>query len=308
MIKKCVTIRIATRKSPLAVIQAEFVKVLLEEGCTEGRFDVTTFSTLGDTRLNKPLAALGGKGLFTKEIDHAVFEGEADLAVHSLKDLPTELPKGLILAGCPARESWRDVLATSQSETLASLPDGASIGCGSVRRRAQLLRLRPDFRFHDVRGNIHTRLVKSAKAGWAGVVMARSALDRLGFDVPRLDLGDHILPAAGQGALGLVCRENDETVKTAIQSITHAATFEAVLCERAFWRRIGAGCHAAAAVLAKQHGDGGRFSAAGRVLSADGTSCLEDNITFQHGDAVRAGARLAESLLRKGAERVMAAL
>ncbi|MDR1611653.1 MAG: hydroxymethylbilane synthase [Planctomycetota bacterium] len=302
MMRSVDCLRIAARKSPLARIQAESVGKLLED-CHSGlRCEIVALATRGDDRLGVPLKALGGKGVFTREIDQAVLAGRADLAVHSLKDLPADDPDGLTLAGSPKRASWRDVIAGFPGSGLSDVPPGSGLGCGSARRRAQLARARPDLVFHEVRGNIHTRLARAENNGWAGVVMARAALERLGLAIPFADIGEIVLPAAGQGALGLVVRKDSLETLEAVRMILHGPTTQAVLAERAFWRRLGAGCHAAAAALARPVDDSGEsYFLEGRVLSRDGTSLLAGRREFIRDEGEAAGQMLAMELLAKGA-------
>ncbi len=267
---------IATRGSELALAQARSVAAALERGGCLCRLEIIT--TCGDRNLNDPLPNIGGKGLFTREVDEAVLDGRAQIAVHSLKDLPVEDEKGLILAAVPERGSDRDVLvlnmnltgvagwkqevaaalakqntpqegAASTASILRLLREkGATIGCGAPRRRVQLFEAVPELPVSGVRGNIATRLRRMEENNWGGVVMAEAALQRLGLadTLPYLVLA--ILPAAGQGALGLRARADDDAVRQVLTGISHPASFQRALAERSFLQAVGGGCHVPAGI------------------------------------------------------------
>jgi hydroxymethylbilane synthase len=243
-------LRIATRGSALARWQAERIGSLLADDV-----EFVLVSTTGDRDQQSELHAIGGQGVFTKEVQQAVLDGDADLAVHSAKDLPAVTPDGLVLGAVPERADPRDALVGS---TLAELPTGARIGTGSVRRRAQLAALRPDLAFGPLRGNIETRLRKRAEQGYDAVVVAFAALERLGLAADATDVLDPsvLLPQVGQGALAVECREDDERARAALRAIDDVNVHRCVGAERAFLRELGGGCDLPCGALARldEHG------------------------------------------------------
>ena len=237
-------LRIATRGSALARWQAERIGSLLGDDV-----EYVLVSTTGDRDQQSELHAIGGQGVFTKEVQQAVLDGNADLAVHSAKDLPAVTPDGLVLGAVPERADPRDALVGS---TLAELPTGARIGTGSVRRRAQLAALRPDLAFGPLRGNIETRLRKREEQGYDAVVVAFAALERLGLAADATDVLDPtvLLPQVGQGALAVECREDDERARAALRAIDAVDVHRCVGAERAFLRELGGGCDLPCGALA----------------------------------------------------------
>lgn len=302
-------LRIGTRASRLALWQAEWVKSSLEKLHPGLQVELIKIQTEGDRILDVPLAKIGGKGLFVKEIEEALLDGRIDLAVHSMKDVPTLLPPGLELRCITERADPRDclVLAASQ-KNLADLPIGARIGTSSLRRRAQLLHKRPDLQISDMRGNVDTRLRKMQDEGLDGIVLAAAGLKRLGY-------AEHIglylepadcLPAIAQGALGLECRIEDEATHALLAPLHHPATATAVTAERAFLAHLEGGCQVPVAGYARLLDD--RLEMTGLVASIDGSEILKDSLTCPPGEAAEAGRALADILLRCGADRILGEL
>ncbi len=287
-------LRIATRGSELALVQSRWVAAKLsEQGIAS---ELVIIKTRGDVLLDKPLHELGGKGLFTKEVDRAVLDGRADLSVHSFKDMPVEDEPGLKLGAIPERESVRDVLVSNAS-------GGTRVGCGSLRRKAQLIRLGLGYEFVDVRGNIHTRLEKMQRHNWAGLVVAEAALRRLGLDKSYKYEYLEILPAAGQGALGLRIRDNDPAVAAIVGALNSEATAIAATAEAEFLKRLGGGCHIPAGIYSELNGAEIYLKAG--VFSPTGEAGV---IRERRGDFSRAfefSRELAEEILRLGGEQIL---
>jgi hydroxymethylbilane synthase len=264
------TLRAATRGSPLARWQAHHVAALLQATDPDLRVELLVVDTQGDRRLDVPIWELGGKGVFAKEVQAAVLDGRADLAVHSAKDLPSVSPEGLVIAGIPERGDVRDALVGA---TLADLPEGAEVATGSLRRQAQLAAARPDLRFVGLRGNMQTRLAKAADHD--AVVVAATALDRLGLAhhiAERLAV-DLVLPQVGQGALAVECRDDDDDLRARLRAVEHGPTRLAVDAERAFLAELGGDCSLPAAAHATVRADGA-VSVEGRLASVDGRTVL----------------------------------
>jgi hydroxymethylbilane synthase len=283
-------LRAATRGSPLARWQAEAVAALLKAADPDVELELVVVETQGDRRLDVPIWELGGKGVFAKEVQAAVLDGRADLAVHSAKDLPSGSVDGLVLAAVPERGDPRDALVGS---TLAGLPQGAEVATGSLRRQAQLAAVRPDLRFVGLRGNMATRIAKAADH--AAVVVAATALDRLGLEAEiaeRLPT-DVVLPQVGQAALAIECRADDAELRARLAGIEHAPTRRRVDAERSFLAALGGDCSLPAAAYAVVLDDG-RLSIEGRVLSVDGATVLRHVVEGQT-DGV--GTELARVLL-----------
>jgi hydroxymethylbilane synthase len=257
------SLTIATRESRLALWQAEHVRDLLTErlGCAVHLLGMTT---RGDEILDRTLSKVGGKGLFVKELETALEEGRADLAVHSLKDVPMDLPTGFALAAVLEREDPRDALVSSRFATLAELPRGACVGTSSLRRVSQLAARRPDLRIEPLRGNLDTRLRKLDEGQYDAIVLAAAGLVRLGLSArirTRFD-SDHMLPAAGQGALGIEVRNDDAELREALATLIHRPTWLAVHAERAVSRGLGGSCSMPLAAHARWRGDALHLSAA----------------------------------------------
>ena len=290
-------LRIGARGSALSQAQAALVV-----GALRGRVEATvvTFRTTGD-RLSSLGAEISGKGVFTKEIDEALLDGRVDLGVHSLKDLPSEIPDGLVLAAVPVREDPRDVLLSGSGHPLALLPPGSRIGTASPRRRAQLLAARPDCPVSDARGNVDTRIRWMREGRWEAIVLARAGLARLGRldEVTEVFEEDRMLPAIGQGALALVTRAEDGETRRIVAALDDAQAHSESTAERELLRHLEAGCRAPLAGLARTSGEVLRLTA--RVFSRDGERILEARGEGSTRDPREVGRRVAEELLQRGA-------
>jgi hydroxymethylbilane synthase len=290
---------LGTRSSALARWQAEWVAARLRACRYE--VDLVPVTTTGDV-LHGPLDQAGGVGVFTKELQHALLDGRIDLAVHSLKDLPTEPVAGLSVAATPPRESVRDALISRNGAKRMELAEGAVIGTGSLRRRAQLLHLRPDLQMAEIRGNVDTRLRKLDADEFDAIVLAEAGLRRLNF-LPRVsDFFDplEMLPAPGQGALGIEIRTEDDQTRTAVNALHDAATFAAVIAERSLLATLRGGCLAPVGAWARIAEDGAlRLDAV--VLSADGQTRALATGFGEIGSAALTGREVAQSLLAQGA-------
>jgi len=297
---------IATRKSPLALAQAEWVAQRLAGQKPGLEVELNKIITQGDKILDVALAKVGGKGLFVKEIEEALLRGEADLAVHSMKDVPAELPPGLIIAGVSQREDVRDALVSREGAGLAQLPLNARIGTSSLRRGAQLLALRPDFEIVSVRGNVQTRLKKMEELGLAAVVLASAGLSRLGLShliTEKIGV-QTLLPAVGQGALGLECRQDDKETRRLILSVSDPVAAAAVEAERAFLARLEGGCQVPIAGHAVVEGADVAFS--GLVASLDGKQLVRGQGRAKKEKAANLGRQVAEDILERGAREILA--
>ncbi len=297
---------IATRGSQLALWQAEHIKSLLETQHAGLTVELLRIKTKGDIILDVPLAKVGGKGLFVKEIEEALIDGRADLAVHSMKDVPMELPQGLILACIPVREVPHDVLLSVHHASLENLPQGAHVGTSSLRRQAQLLATRPDLRISSLRGNVDTRVRKLLEGHYDAIVLAGAGVKRLGIKTPHMHAFDvhSFVPAVGQGALGIECREDRHDVQELLAFMEHPATRVCVEAERAFLQGLHGGCQVPIAghAIMDSHNT---FTIQALVADVDGTQVLRHNMhaTAQH--AQETGAALAQKLLEAGASRIL---
>ncbi|MCF9045779.1 hydroxymethylbilane synthase [Acinetobacter nectaris] len=294
-------LRIATRQSPLALWQAEHIKARLEKLHHGLTVELVTFVTQGDKILDTPLAKIGGKGLFVKELEQALFDGRADLAVHSIKDVPMQLPEGLDLPVICEREDPFDAFVSNNYSHFNDLPQGAVVGTSSLRRKCQILNYRPDLVIKDLRGNVGTRLSKLDSGLYDGIILASAGLKRLEFHDRIRHTLDPVtsLPAVGQGALGLECRANDQEVLSLIEPLKHFETEVCVRAERAFNAYLEGGCQipiAGYAVLKKN-----QLVMQGRVGSVDGKTLLKAEIQGQLDHAVAIGEQLAKNLLEMGA-------
>jgi len=299
------TVRIATRKSPLALWQAEYVRDALLARHPELKVQLVKMTTRGDRILDAPLAKLGGKGLFVKELETGLLEGSADIAVHSMKDVPVELPAGLHLAVICEREDPRDAFVSNKFTALDALPQGARVGTSSLRRRCQIAEHRPDLEITDLRGNVGTRLQKLDDGEYDAIILASAGLRRLGL-VQRIT--DHlatevVLPAIGQGAVGIECRMNDPFINDLLAELNHEPTQVCVRAERAFNERLAGGCQVPIAGYAELHGGALRFR--GLVGRPDGSEILRDAVTGRPEDAAQLGKGLAEELLGRGAGAIL---
>lgn len=297
-------LRLGTRASALARWQADWVAA--ELGKLGVDVEMIHVSTQGDVS-SRPLGAIGGQGVFTKELQRALLCGDIDLAVHSLKDLPTERVPGLQLAAVPVRESTRDVLVSRVANRFAALPHSARVGTGSVRRRAQLLHARPDLQVTEIRGNVDTRLRKLDDGQYDAIVLAEAGLRRLGLGerIAQILPGELMLPAAGQGALGIEARSDDGPTLQTLAPLDHPATHSAVLAERALLTALHAGCLAPVGVWARV--DGGQLQLDAVVLGHDGRERLSVSVLGSREDADSLGRQAAASLLAQGAAELMAA-
>ena len=289
---------IASRGSQLALWQAHWVERELAALGYDSRIEI--IKTTGDKITDVPLAQVGGKGLFTKEIEEALLDGRADLAVHSLKDLPTELPAGLVLAATPERQDPRDAIV---GRRLADLPAGATLGTSSLRRAAQLRQVRPDLRIEPVRGNLDTRLRKLDEGQYDAIVLAAAGLKRLGWEnrIAEILEPDVVCPAVGQGALAI--ETGGGTGLLACQKLNHAPTEQAVTAERALLAALGGGCQVPIGAYAIVTGD--RLSLQSVVVSPDGARVVRDRSEGPAADAARIGRELGEALLAAGADSIL---
>jgi hydroxymethylbilane synthase len=299
-------LRIATRKSPLALWQAEHVAALLRDEHAGLEIELVPLSTQGDRLLDAPLAKVGGKGLFIKELELALLEERADIAVHSLKDVPVEIPAGLGLPVFLARADARDALVSNHHQGLASLPPGARVGTSSLRRKCQLLATRSDLDVVTIRGGVHTRLAKLDDGDFDALILAAAGLHRLGMgERVREVLGPEvILPAVGQGVLGIECRDGDARIEPLVTPLGDADSSARVRAERAMNARLGGGCQVPIAGFAELDGEGLRLRAL--VASIDGSEVLREEGRAPRDRPEELGERVAERLLAKGAERILA--
>ncbi len=297
-------LRIGTRASQLALWQANWVKSELESRYPGMEVTLTKIKTLGDKILDVPLAQVGGKGLFVKEIEEAMIRGEIDIAVHSMKDVPTEFPEGLGLSCITRREDPRDALI-SRGVTFTDLPQGAKIGTSALRRQAQLLKVRPDLKMVIIRGNVETRISKLTSENLDAVILAAAGLKRLGFTdsvTEYLDT-DLSVPAIGQGALGIECRLDDKELNDTIAFFNHPETSYAVRAERALLKRCEGGCQVPIAAYGQVEGD--QLTLTGFVAAVDGSRSLKEKIIGPVDAAEHLGIELAERLLRNGGKEIL---
>jgi len=296
---------IGSRGSALAVRQAEIVRARLAAHYPHLTFSLKLIRTSGDRLADRPLTAFGGKGLFIKELEEALRAGEIDLAVHSLKDMPAELPEGLQLAAILEREDPRDALVTRTGEgTVRTLPKGAIVGTSSLRRLAQLRAMRPDLDIRPLRGNVDTRLRKLDEGHYEAIILAAAGLVRLGLEariVERIPT-EVMIPAIGQGAIAVETRAEDDDVTALVARLDHPPTRAATMAERAFLHRLGGGCHVPIAAHAELVSDEpARLLLRGMIASPDGTRLLKAHISGPLTEAVALGHQLAERLIAEGA-------
>ena len=306
MTEKTKLVRIATRKSALALWQAEFVKAQLEHFHADVRVELVPMSTQGDIILDTPLAKIGGKGLFVKELEQAMLDGRADIAVHSMKDVPVEFPEGLAMHTICEREDPRDAFVSNNFANLSELPKGAVVGTSSLRRQCQIRALRPDLVIKDLRGNVNTRLAKLDDGQYDAIILAAAGLLRLKMDER---IADYIepevsLPANGQGAVGIECRIDDEVTKALLAPLEHTQTRIRVNAERAMNRHLEGGCQVPIGAYALV--DGEQVHLRGLVGAVDGSEILHDEVTGHINDAEAIGVQLAKKLLAQGADKILA--
>lgn len=298
-------VRIGTRGSPLALWQANHIADRLRPIVAPRIVETTIIQTAGDKVQDVPLTQIGGDGVFTKEIQKALLAETVDIAVHSLKDLPTFPVDGLVLAAVPERGPTGDVLISHRYRSFALLPSGARIATSSMRRRAQILHHRPDLQLTFVRGNVETRLRKLREEDLDGLILAQAGLERLGLAEVMTEILDPqwMLPAVGQGALGLECRSTDDAVRSALEQLDDGPTHAAVLAERTFLRTLGGGCQVPLGALAEVTGPQLVLRAA--VLRTDGTGRIAEEIRGMSGEPETLGRRLAETFLARGARALL---
>ncbi|WP_040394815.1 hydroxymethylbilane synthase [Centipeda periodontii] len=299
------TITIGTRASKLALWQAEYIAAEIEKhhGC---RVELRKMTTKGDRILDAPLAKIGGKGLFTKELEQAMLAGEIDLAVHSLKDMPTEVPEGLVIGAITQRLDAGDAFVSVHYRSMEDLPQGARVGTSSLRRRAQLLAVRPDLTILDLRGNVNTRLAKLDAGEFDAIVLAAAGLKRLGLGerirtiLPRA----MILPAVGQGALAIECRADDGRIQEMIDFLRDTEMTAAATAERAFLRRVEGGCQIPVGVYAEV-GEGNVLHVEAMIASIDGMRVCRSHSMGTPAEAEKIGIALAEELLDVGGREIL---
>lgn len=301
-------LRIATRKSPLALWQAEFVKAELENAHPGLDISLVPMSTRGDKILDSPLAKIGGKGLFIKELELALLEDRADIAVHSMKDVPMEFPDGLGLTVICEREDFRDAFVSNQHESFEALPHGAVIGSSSLRRQCQLKAARPDILVRDLRGNVNTRLSKLDAGEFDAIILAAAGLHRLGMKnrIRQYLAPELCLPAGGQGAIGIESRLQDTETLNLIGVLNHADSAICVSAERAMNIRLNGGCQVPIACLAEL--EKGMLKMRGIVGDTEGREILSKQLSGKIDDAEKLGTQLAEHLLQQGAQRLLDAI
>jgi len=302
------TVRIGSRKSQLALVQTHWVQAELSKAFPDITFEVSTMETQGDKILDVALSKIGDKGLFTQELEDDMLAGKVDFAVHSLKDLPTQLPEGLILGCVTEREDPADAMVVHEKHNdkqLDTLPEGAVIGTSSLRRLAQLRHHHPHFQFKDIRGNVNTRLRKLDEGEYDAIILAAAGLNRL-------DMSDRIhqilpanisLHAVGQGALGIECRSGDNDILSLLKVLEHAPTAQRCYAERAFLRELEGGCQVPIGVNTQIEGD--MLTLKGIVASLDGQQLISDTVTGAPADAEDMGKELAERLRTQGAQAIL---
>ena len=303
------TLVIATRDSALALWQAEFVRDRLQKRFRSVEVKLLKLKTKGDKILDQALSKIGDKGLFTKEIENALLDGRAHIAVHSLKDLPTETPEGLRIAAITRREKVNDVLISKKWTSLEDLPEGAVIATGSLRRTAQLKHLRPDLEIVDIRGNLNTRMKKFKDSNWDGMMLAYAGVERLGWAdrIAQIIPTDLILPAVGQGALGIEIREDDSDTARYVRALNHDETAAAAWAERALLHELEGGCQVPIGAWARMVD--GRLTLDAMVASVDGTVRLDTRgTTVNAAQAAALGRRVARKLLANGARDILDAI
>ncbi len=298
-------LRIATRKSPLALWQANHVRDALLARNPGLEVELVTMTTQGDKILDTPLAKVGGKGLFVKELEAGMLGGRADLAVHSMKDVPVEFPEGLGLAAVLPREDPRDVLISNEYSGIDTLPQGARVGTSSLRRQCQLRRIRPDLRVLDLRGNVNTRLGKLDNGDYDAILLAAAGVRRMGWEarITELLAPERFLPAIGQGAIGIEIREDDDRVRELVGALNDARTATRVRAERALNEALQGGCQVPIAGYSEiSHGVIVLRALVGRP---DGSDMVQGVISGRPEDAAELGRVLAEDLLSRGAREIL---
>ena len=299
------TLSIGTRGSALALRQAEWVKIQLKGRYPQFDFKLVKIKTMGDKIHDAPLAHVGGKGLFVKEIEEALIKNKIDLAVHSLKDVPTFLPQELMLSVTPKRENPLDALISREGSRLEELPVHARLGTSSLRRQAQLLNLRPDFKIEPLRGNLDTRIKKLETEKLDGIIIATAGVIRMGWEAKITQYLDSekFLPAIGQGALSIETRREDRTTNEIVAFLNHADTAHCVCAERSFLKRLEGGCQVPIAAFGKIAN--GKLFLKGLISSLDGKKIIRDTIKGNPEEAEKIGLLLAEKLLNAGGTAIL---
>ena len=301
----CMNIKIGTRGSRLALTQTNFVADKIKKIMPEANIEICIIKTSGDIMEDISLLKMGGKGVFVKEIEDALLSGAIDLAVHSMKDVPTEVPAGLEFVAILQREDVRDILASKDNRKIEQMPRGARIGTGSLRRASQLLAVLPDVVIIPLRGNLDTRLKKIETEKLAGVIVAAAGMKRMGLAdrITQFLPVEIMLPAVGQGALGLELRTGDDELKKNLAKINHAPTYTEITAERSFLRHLGGGCRLPIAALGKLEGD--KLSLEGLVADPQGSSIIRDKVQGSVFEAEELGKRLAKIILEKGGKKLL---
>lgn len=296
---------IGTRSSKLALWQAEFIQSELEKKYPQLKVELKLMTTKGDKILDAPLAKIGGKGLFTKELEEAMLAGDIDIAVHSLKDMPTVLPEGLAITAITKRFDAGDAMVSLRYNSFKELPLGAKVGTSSLRRKAQLLHARPDLNIVDLRGNVNTRLKKLEEENFDAIILAVAGLKRLGFGDKITEILPRamILPAVGQGALAIESRADDNELKEMLAFLHDEPTNQAATAERAFLGRIEGGCQVPVGVFAQANDN--KLTVEAVIAALDGKTIYRDKIAGDQSQAKRLGIKLADTLLKKGALAIM---
>jgi hydroxymethylbilane synthase len=299
------SIKIGTRASKLALWQANWVQSALNEKLPKIQVELVTIKTKGDKILDVPLAEVGGKGLFVKEIEQALLDGRVDLAVHSMKDMPAEIPQGLCIGAIPRREDAADVLVSNNGLPFAKLKTGAKIGTSSLRRAAQLLHARDDINIVALRGNLDTRLKKLQTEDLDAIVLAAAGIKRLELEhrITEYLQADIMLPAVGQGALCIEMRSEDPIIGPMLAALDHPKSRAIVLGERAFLNRLGGSCQVP--IAGRGEISSNRFTLTGLVADVDGSRIIKSSLTGSVEDAVTIGISLAEQLLARGADKIL---
>jgi len=296
---------IATRASALALWQAEYIKEKIEKNFPDIKVELNKITSRGDKILDRPLALVGGKGHFTKELEDEMLAGNADLAVHSLKDVPTFIPEGLELAAITKREDQSDVLLSFDYKNFEELPEGAVVGTTSLRRRMQILQKRPDLKVKDLRGNVNTRLKKLENGEYDAIILAYIGLERLNLlkDIPFVQKLEFMIPPMGQASLGIEIVSSNQMVKEIAMSLDDKNTHICTDIEREFISKIGAGCSAPVAINASFYGDAIEVRA--MLGYPDGTNILYQEMNISKGDYLGAGQKLADIMIEQGALEIL---
>ncbi len=295
-------IRIGTRKSKLALWQANLVKEFLEK-LWGVETELVKITTTGDKILDSPLAKIGGKGLFVKEIEQALLEGRIDLAVHSLKDVPMVLPEGLTLGAITKRENPFDVLISRDRRKLSELKEGARVGTSSLRRQVQIKRLRRDLKVEVLRGNVDTRMRKLREGLYDAIVLAYAGVKRMGYEGEVSEVLDYFIPSVGQGSLAIEVREDDGRIRKLIEPLNHRESYISALCERAFLRELEGGCQVPMGAISQVEGD--RIRVRGFISDLEGIKFIEGQKEGSVEEAEDVGRELAREVLGRGGRDIL---